>query len=445
MVAYFNTDHLPIHLRPYILLFFDFIHESPIRYSDGTYIPYEKVVEGLEEDLLNYYLEVGGGCFFENVCSGYPQTIRLDIEVEKRKYKRGAKWMIDLLRNTEFNVERLRSCTTRRLNDLAEAKRDGISISYQQLEAMLFISNSNSHFCSIVQQEIFLKNLLKQLDNEIDAKKIFDDLKMFRNEIVNSKRMGLYIAADWKKLIETENENIYSVWNDLVEPNDKYNQNEFQRPTPDYLVYKDHPTENQILTLGSMESSCLLLAVPCNITFDHELYVPLLLFIGYITNGDGPMWHAIRKNGLSYHYKIKFNLHSRSLEFLLQYCTNLPCAYEQFKNVIDTQISENAEWNEILLESAKRKLITHWIGHESYIYNIVHHNFISKYFQQQNSINDVNRSKIKRLNTVTLKQLKRAGKELLTQFFTSNARFSIVCHPNKSSEILEEFTRYFYL
>lgn len=426
-------------MRKYLLLFFDLITESPVRCTDGTLLPYEKVVAALESDTVSLQTAVGMEACRQFTCGTYSQTAQLTMKVDYHKYKLGIQWVIDLLRNTEFTVERIRVCAAKISNAVSQAKRKGNVIVTDQLNAMFFTPNSNSRLCSMIHQHRFLTALIEQLEIPTSAQKIIDDLNCIRNEIVKTKSMCLYVAADWKKVLSDSSYSQYDAWKNLINSNDIYVAGSIQDPIPDYKLHKENPAQSQILGIGCVEGAYLVHAVRCNITVDHELYVPLLLFMQYLTQLEGPFWRQIRGTGLSYGYSMNVTRHSQLLTFTLYRSTNVSAAFKHFKLLTEAQLSETSSWEPELLESARSSLIFEWIEREKSVSDVVSANLIANCFRRSNRISDENQSKIHRLQEVTIPQMELAGKKFVTQLFTSNARTSVVCHPDKAAEISTEF------
>lgn len=439
ITTYFHTNDLSPELRKYLLLFFDLILESPVRREDGTLMPYEKVVAALESDTVSLVTGVGMEGCHQFTCGSYSQTAQLSMKVDYRKFGLGVEWVVRLLRNTEFTVDRIRVCAAKISNAVSQAKRQGDVIVNDQLNAIFYLPTANTRLCSMIHQHRYLTSLIEQLEDPVSAQKIIDDLNLIRDEIVNTRKMSLYVAADWKKVLSDVSSNQYDGWKGLVKPTDAYVANAVQAPVPDYSLRKSDPSPSQILGLGCVEGAYLVHAVPCPITIDHESYVPLLLFMKYLTQLEGPFWRQIRGTGLAYGYSIHVTLNSQLLVLSLYRSTNVVAAFKLMKLLTEAQLQDNSTWEPELLESAKSSLIFDWIEEEKCVSDVVSANLMANCFQRSKRISDVNQMKIRRLQKVTVSEMGDAGKKFISQLFTSDARTSIVCHPDKTTEISAEF------
>lgn len=220
IMAYFNTSKIEPKLRSYFLLFLDLIVESPIRRADGTLMPYEEVVAALESDTVSLQTTIGLEATNQFSCGSYSQTAVLMLKADHKKYIRGIQWIIDLLTRTEFTVDRIRVIAAKIANAVAQAKRNGNSVSKDLLKAVYYEENSNVRLCSMIQQQRFLNALLEKLDKPEEAKKIIDNLNTIRTEILEPSRLSLYFAADWDKIIKGKSTEFFDHWKTLIQVGD---------------------------------------------------------------------------------------------------------------------------------------------------------------------------------------------------------------------------------
>lgn len=221
IMTYFNTSNISPELRSYFLLFLDLIIESPIRRDDGILIPYEEVVAALESDTVSLQTTIGLEATNQFSCGSYSQTAVMMLKTDHKKYTRGIQWVVDLLNRTEFTVERIRVIAAKIANGVAQAKRNGNSVSKDLLKAVYYKSDSNVRKCSMIHQQRFLSKLLEKLDKPEEANKIIDDLNTIRKKILAPNRLSLYIAADWNKVVNGNTNEFYEHWKQLVQSKDE--------------------------------------------------------------------------------------------------------------------------------------------------------------------------------------------------------------------------------
>lgn len=302
IMLYFNTSNIASDLRSYLLLFFDLITESPIRREDGTLIPYEEVVAALESDTISLETSIGLESTSQFSCGSYSQTAVLMIKTDHKKYIRGIQWAIDLLNNTEFTIERIRVCAAKIANAVAQAKRNGNAVSKDLLKAVYYSNDSNVRKCSMIHQHRFLNALIAKLDQPDEATKIVGALNAIRKEILTPSQLSLYIAADWDKIIKDNSDAFFENWKKLTQYDEKitFNKENYERPEIDYNLRRESLLDGQTLGLGCVEGAFFCHAVPCPITINDPDYVPLMLFMQYLTQLEGPFWRQLRGQGKVY-------------------------------------------------------------------------------------------------------------------------------------------------
>lgn len=319
-MVYFNTSGISSELRPYFPLLLDLITESPIRQADGTLIPYEQVVAAIESDTVSLQTSLGLESTKQFSCGSYSQTAVLLLKTEHKKYNRGIQWVSDLLNNTEFTIDRIRVTGAKIANAVSQAKRNGNAVTHDLLKAIYYDKTSNVRCCSMIHQQRFLNGLLERIKDEAEATKVIDDLNRIRTDLLITSRMSLYVAADWEKVLN-ENAEFYSQWKNII-PNVAQEKFEYvtfryfffisitnaifylnsktkhERPQVDYLLRKSDISDGQTLGLGCVEGAFLAHAIPCEISLNDPAYIPLMLFMQYLTQLEGPFWRQIRGQGI---------------------------------------------------------------------------------------------------------------------------------------------------
>lgn len=61
-------------------------------------------------------------------------------------------------------------------------------------------------------------------------------------------------------------------------------------------------SEGQTLGLGCVEGAFFCHAVPCKISHTDPEYVPMMLFMQYLTQLEGPFWKQLRGQGILHIY-----------------------------------------------------------------------------------------------------------------------------------------------
>lgn len=286
IITSLNTESVPTNLRPYLLLFTELLTESPIL-RNGKLIPYEEVVAQLEADTVATGTRIGLETSSRFNCGPYSNTISVMIQVEQQKYETGAKWLQELLYQTQFTVDRIKVSMTKMVNDVAQAKRKGSTIARGLLQAIYYKKSTNVQMVSLLKQQKFLNGLLEKLEKPEDAQKVIDDLEQIRAIITSGPNIGLHLAADWEKLSKL-GMNLEKPFSNIVKETNDIKPLEKMVVMPDwklinYLGCLEKPFCGCILGMGCVESAFLYSAVNSLNDFMSDDLPALMLFLQYLT------------------------------------------------------------------------------------------------------------------------------------------------------------------
>ncbi|XP_039445648.1 uncharacterized protein C05D11.1-like [Culex pipiens pallens] len=432
-----NTEPVEPELRPYLLLLMELLTESPIR-RDGELIPYEAVVAALESDTIETDARLGIETTSRFSLGPFGNTATLCMQVVRGKYEIGINWIAELLHKTEFTAERVKVCASKMVNDVAQAKREGNSIVRDLMKAMYYDKDSNVRVSSLLKQQKFLGELIKLLEGGAEgAEKVINRLNKVREIITRPENLGLHLAADWEEMAKLDVD-LEGPWSKLV-PSEGVPKKQLT-VIPDWKLHTPGGnlanSTGVVLGLGSVESAFLYSSSKAITDFNDEDLAPLLLFLQYLTQLEGPLWRQIRGQGFSYGYNIVPRPNEGLLYFTLYRATNVVAAYKEAKSITEKQLQPNAEWDSTLLESARSSLIFEIIAREKSIGNVVVQSFLSSFKQVPAGYNQ---ALVQRVGKVTETDLARVGAKYVKALFSSEARTAIVCHPDKAADIATAF------
>ncbi|XP_058458892.1 uncharacterized protein C05D11.1-like [Malaya genurostris] len=433
-----NTEPVEAELRPYLLLLMELLTESPIRRGNEL-IPYEAVVTALESDTIETEARLGIETKSRFSLGPFGTTATLCMQVVRSKYEIGVNWIVDLLHKTEFTVDRVKVCASKMINDVAQAKREGNSIVRDMLKAMYYGEDSNVRLSSLLKQQKFLHVLIKQLESEDGAKTVIDNLNKARGVITQPDNLGLHLAANWHEMSNL-NIDLEGPWMGLATTEGMPKTR--LTAIPDWELMKPNDKLKDftgvVIGLGSVESAFLYQSSNAINDFNDSDLAPLMLFLQYLTQLEGPLWRQIRGQGFSYGYNIVPRPNEGLLYFTLYRATNVIAAYKEAKSITEKQLHNDAEWDSTLLESARSSLIFEIIAREKSIGNVVIQSFLSSFKQVSAGYNQ---ALVQQIGKVTEDDLVRVGSKYIKQLFSSEARTAIVCHPDKAADIAAAFNQ----
>lgn len=94
-----SAINLPAHLRPYATVWQDSFFSLPIVRADGSKLSHEDVINQLNDQTVDYFVDYGAGGAFE-------ELMRVQLKVEKHQYANSVAWLRDLIFGSVFSVDR---------------------------------------------------------------------------------------------------------------------------------------------------------------------------------------------------------------------------------------------------------------------------------------------------------------------------------------------------
>ncbi|XP_069695441.1 uncharacterized protein C05D11.1-like [Periplaneta americana] len=434
MFVLMDTAKISREQRPYLPLLLESLLELPVN-REGIIIPYEDVVAQLETDTIATCTHIGLEASSRFQCGPYSHTASLMLQLEPAKYDCCINWIRELLYQTVFTAERLKIIAAKIANDVAQAKRKGNKVVGDLMKGLCYTKDSNHYSSSMLRQHKFLSALMERLEQ---GEQVLCEIEAVRQIITDPCNIVIHLAANVDQLVSKLGDPV-EPWKKVL-PVGKTAVKKKLSVTNDWTLTLT-PSENNhgscVVGLGCVDSSFLCQTTPCIKDFQDENLAPVLVFLQYLTQLEGPMWRQIRGLGLSYGYNIVPRPHEALLYLSFNRSTNCVSAYKEAKNIVNAQLTEGAKWDQTLFESAKSSLIFEIIEREKSIGDVVTQSLLS-YFKGVD--HDYNRRLVQLISKVTTDDLNRVGAKYIAPLFDpQKSKTTIVCHPSKAEEIAAGF------
>uniref|UniRef100_A0A1B6DB00 Peptidase M16C associated domain-containing protein n=1 Tax=Clastoptera arizonana TaxID=38151 RepID=A0A1B6DB00_9HEMI len=436
MFVLMDTNDVSNALRPYLLLLFESLLESPIE-RDGKIIPYEEVVAQLEADTVAAVTRIGLESSSRFHCGPYSQTASLMLQLEPEKYEKGIIWIKDLLYHTKLTVERLKIIASKIVNDVAQVKRKGNSAVRDLMKGLLYNQESNHYSCSVLRQYKFLTNMLDRLNNPDECNQVLAEIDTVRQIVTHPSNIVIHHAANLD-LLAAKVSDPADLWKQVL-PYTKSPVKNKLNVTSDWTLLnsESNTLHSCVVGMGAVESTFFCQTTPAIKDFLDPDLAPLLVFLQYLTQLEGPMWRQIRGMGLAYSYNIIPRPNENMLYLTFYRATNVVGAYKEAKAIVESKLCDNIFWEKPLFDSAKSSLIFEIIEREKSIGDVVAQSLLS-YFK--NVDHNYNRWLVELISNVTTEDLCRVGPRYVTSLFDpKNSKTTLVCHPSKVDEVVNGF------
>ncbi|KAK3910629.1 hypothetical protein KUF71_020443 [Frankliniella fusca] len=437
MYLLMDTASLDHELRPYLSLLIEALMELPIN-ENGKIITYEDAVAELERDTVSSSSAIGvsGGSRF--ICGSFSSTAFLSIQSEPAKFQKGIQWMNKLLYKTVLDADRIKTIATKLVNDVARLKRNGSKIVSALMKGIRFEKESNHYSSSLLRQQKFLTSLIEKLGDAEESKKIIANLEKVRQVITSPCNIVLHIAANLEELpSHVKPVGLVDILSELL-PSDVKPVSKKLNVTPDWkLVSPNSPNPSCAVGMGCIESAFLIQSSPCIKSPLDEDLAPLLVYLQYLSQLEGPMWKQIRGQGLSYSYSVFPSTHEGLLYLVLYRATNVVAAYKEARSILEGHLKDASSFEETLLESARSSLIFEIIHQERSVGQLVGQSILW-YFKGVDQY--YNSKLVKQIASVTAEDMARVAPKYVPPLFKSeSSRLSVVVHTSKAAEVASEF------
>ncbi|XP_039278670.1 uncharacterized protein C05D11.1 [Nilaparvata lugens] len=440
LIAMLDCSSLSKSDRLYLPLVFEMLAESPVL-RDGAVVSHEQVVAELENDTVSLASHVGfeGGTRFE--CGPYSQTAFLSLQVEPEKYVKGIQWLRELLYQLVISEERISIIAQKLINDASQVKRKGNLLVKELMKGLVYNDSSNHYAVSVLRQEAFLNSIVKRLSTADGAAAVKKEIGAVLKTITNPDHVVVHVACDLDKLAAKVKEPI-SHWKQLFPEGVKPIKNklkviaEWQMMQPQ--SQKETEDESCVVGVGAVKSGFYCHTVPAITDFEDPELAPLLVFLQYLTQLEGPLWRKLRGQGLTYHYNMLPRPNEGLLYLTFYRATDVVRSYKEAAIVIKELLDENeSKWDKAMFEAAKASLIFEIIDREATVADLISQSQLS-YFKKVNS--EYNRNIVNQISKVSLKDMEGIGKKYIEALLTpSKSKVTIVSDPGNLKEIKEAF------
>lgn len=282
------TSKVPVELKPLMSIFIDNFFNTPIK-RDGKHIDFEDVVMELEKDTISYTLN-GGGKVYD------PESIFISFQLEPEKYTAIIEWIRALMFDSVFDVRRLKAGISKALADIPEAKRDGRTMSLEVDWALHFQKSWLPMARRTLVKAVYLRRLKKLLQKE--PEKVVGMFEQLRKCLFNFENVRVLVTGDITKLGEP-----VQPWDILTRSlgHEKSMSSIIQTHTMLNPEGQSPGTVGSvIIPLASLDSSYSVSTTSGLTSYDDPRVPAMLVATGYLEAVEGPLWNAVRGNGLAY-------------------------------------------------------------------------------------------------------------------------------------------------
>ncbi|CAH0603275.1 unnamed protein product [Chrysodeixis includens] len=424
----FDTTSVDQTARKWLPLHLNGLAECPVR-RGNTLVPHEEVIRATEELTVMFSNDIGfdrGGNFS---VGHFGNFVHIETRCEPEDYEEVVKHLYEILYAAEITKERLLVFAQRLINDVAQVRRAGDKMMYDALRDSVYSKDSNMHWCTVLRQQKFLRELIEQLTAGGDSAEaaLSEARDTFRSL---TRQAWLHLATDFQRYkLSTK------PWQQFAR------ENEITPLAPQ--LYWDAELVSAcaggfVLGVGGYESCCAAQLAPGPLGHGIQDVAPLMVALNYFTQLEGPMWRLIRGCGLSYGYAIRMSPNEGKLIFSLYRATNAVAAYTKAKSILEDYLKD-AKFDSDLFASAKSTVLFEVVENEKCPADVVKRSLMNYLCRVDSTYcSDL----VAAISEVTPEQAHEAASRWLPSLFdTERGKLALVCHPTKVNDMYSAFEK----
>ncbi|CAH0726563.1 unnamed protein product, partial [Brenthis ino] len=426
-----DTSQVDQVTRKWLPLQLDALAECPVR-RGGALVPHEDVISATEQLTVTFSSDIGFDRPGNFSVGQFGNFVHIETRCEPADYEKVVDHLYEVLYMSEITKERLLVFAQRLLNDVAQVRRNGHKMAYDILRDSLYSEDSNMHWCSVLRQQKFLKDLIEQLNAGGDsAEAAIKEAKQTLKNITQNP--WLHLATDLER---------YKL---SAEPWKKFARDNQDKPKEPQLYWDAELMSGAgagagggaVVGVGGVESCFVVQAGAGPRGYTLPLAAPLAVALNYFTQLEGPMWRHIRGCGLAYSYGVRPAPAEARLVFSLYRATNAVAAYTKAKSIVEEYLADG-KFDEDLFASAKSTALFEVVENEKCPADVVKQSLVN-YVRRAGET--YNKDLVCAIAAVTAGEAHAAAARWLPGLFAARARAAVVCHPGKVADLQAAFRK----
>ena len=420
-----GTEVIPVSLRPLLTIYLENFFNAPML-RDGKIIDFEQVIMELERDTVGYEIDSGQAL-------GNPEVITITMQVEVEKYQTAIQWLRELMYSSVFDVERVKSITSRLLADIPDEKRDGDDM---RLAAELMVDTAPSSItraCNTLVGALYLKRVKRLLNTEPEA--IIKQLKDINTAVCQPENWRILIVGNVEKLLHP-----VTSWNILITNPDKSKHLKPLDTRLSRLSEQGRSPGNSafVIPMPPFDSSFAIAVSKGPSSYNDPFMPALLVATAHLNDIEGPVSVATRGNGLAYSVAFRQHIGSGQVSLHIYRSPNSFKAFVATKEVIRSFASGEKVLEPFDLESAVSSIVLGFANAEATMATAAEISFVRQVMRELPK--DWPTIILERVRCVTAEDFRDVMRDVFLPLFegkTSN--LVVTCAPIMEKEITQGF------
>jgi Zn-dependent M16 (insulinase) family peptidase len=427
VTIHMGTQETPVKYKPLLALFVDNFFNTPV-IRNGQRMEFEDVVMELEKETISYQLSSGRGL-------GDAESMALQFQVEPDKYASMIDWLRTLMFDGVFDPIRLKASVVKALADVPEEKRDGRVMAGEVNTAIHSVRESFTAAKRTLVKAVYLRRLKKLIETDPDTVvSWFEDL---RKSLFTFQNMRVLVTADVSKL-----PNPVASW-DILSQSIPGHETATTTPTnpivkPVTMLSPEGQSPGSygsvIIPMTTLDSSYSTSTTTGLTSYADPRLPAYLVALGYLEAVEGPLWNAVRGNGLAYGVSFSREIDNGLLQFRVYRSPDASKAIDASRAAVSKIAAGDVPLDRHLVEGAVSGVVMAFADEQSTMAAAAQQNFVLGVVRGLDP-EGWNRDVLARIREVSDDQIREVMREVLLPVFEPGRSNVVVTCPVISKEV----------
>ena len=422
-----STEEVPIELKPMLSVFMELFFASPLL-RDGQRLDFEQVIKELQRDTVGFTFSLGNNL-------GVSELLSIQIQVKSQNYSIAIEWLKELMCSSIVDVERIETTVNRLLSEIPGEKRSGDSMMTAVNEMSLAAPSSTVRARSALSQALYLKHVRSMLRQ--NPEQVVDQIQTIKKALWQTANFRTLVASDIEKLARP-----VSTWQSFSEA---LQSQRLLNPLETRLsrlndLGRDPSRTSYIVPMHAIDSAFAMSTTKGPSSYEDTSLPALKVAIEFLNQAEGPLWNAVRGNGLAYGAGVSHKMNSGQIALDLYRTPDAYKAYNACKQVIEGFALGTKPIDSSVLQSAISAIALGLAGSEDTVISAAEGSFVRQVVR--GSGKDWPQKLLEKVQKVTAEEVRKVLESLVLPLFDYESSVLVVtCASTMEEGLVKRFRK----
>ncbi|KAK4191637.1 Metalloenzyme, LuxS/M16 peptidase-like protein [Podospora australis] len=418
LTVHIGMSKTPVKYKPLLGLFAENFFNSPVM-RDGKRLEFEEVVKHLERETISYHISSASRL-------GDYEGVAIQLQFEPAKYETIISWLRTLMFDIVFDPVRIKAATVKALADIPELKRDGRSMAQEADLAIHFKPEAYLYAKRTLVKAVYLRRLKKLIEKEPET--VVGWFEELRKSLFTFENLRVLVTANVAQL-----ENPVAAWDALTSVPDIDSSKEV---SPIIKLSEMLNEEGKapgsfgsvVIPMTTLDSSYSVSTATGIQSYADPRLPAYLVALGYLEAVEGPLWNAVRGNGLAYGVHFSREIDGGYIQFKVYRSPDASKAIEASRAIVSKLASGEESFDRHLIEGAVSSIVSGVADEQSTMSTAAQQNYVISVVRGLEA--GWNRKILERVRNVTQDQIRAVLKEVILPVFEpGRSNVVVTCAP----------------